>query len=216
MPHRTENSTLCLDEKWWEHTCLLSKPQSSQASPRVRPEPPTLPPEGPARDAGRPGGQSWEAQTPRAPATPAPRACVAAQTTPRAGPTCPRPARLPTAQSAALLSGAVKKTLPRKPANSSPVGSPTFSGRPEPPSLSCSGALRPLEDYSPHLGRASLTLSLYFSASHFPCSDHRVVSVWLDPHQNLKNEENKLTPKQAAGSKNLFFKDRNRAKVNRT
>lgn len=25
-----KNSTLCLDEKWWEHTCLLSKPQSSQ------------------------------------------------------------------------------------------------------------------------------------------------------------------------------------------
>ena len=124
-----KNSILCLDEKWWEHTCLLSKPQSSQRLLEWAPSPQlSASRRGPARDAGRPGGQSWEAQMPRAPTAPG----------------SPGPARLPrlylrglghmpqaclaaTAQSAALLSRGHGADLAQKTSQLSfPVGSPTF------------------------------------------------------------------------------------------
>lgn len=124
---------------------------------------------GPAHDAGRPGGQSWEAQTPRAPATPgSPGPVWPPRPPPRGlGPHAPGLPGCPLPRALLCFPGAVKKTLPRKPANSPPPwGTPPSSGRPEPPSLSCSGALGPLE-FSPRLGRASPD-PLYFFCVTLP------------------------------------------------
>lgn len=175
-----KNSILCLDEKWWEHTCLLSKPQSSQRLLEWAPSPQlSASRRGPARDAGRPGGQSWEAQTPRAPAapgSPGPGGCP--DYTWGGWATCPRPARLPLPRALLCFPGAMEQTLPKKPANSpSPWGAPPSSGRPEPPSLSYSPEPSGPSSSLPTLPEPPLTSST-FSMSHFPCLDNGVVSVW--------------------------------------
>ena len=105
----------------------------SSSEPRA---PSFLPRGGPARDAGRPGSQSGEAQTPRAPAAPgSPGPVWPPRPPPRGlGPHAPGLPGCPLPRALLCFPGAMKKTLPRKPANSpSPWGAPPSSGRPEPP-----------------------------------------------------------------------------------